>query len=443
MIEMVAQPPAAMHSPAVLPRSANLSWITLLGLAGFVAAATIAAPLGLSAVSATAFVLVVTAAPMVIADIAVAKVHRRATAGLDWSRGPRFSPGRAAVKLLGLSGTYGVLALAYWLFPEYRNPVYASFFELLAAWWPYLVGATIVYVAVVDAYMLEPEDGHWQAGCLMLGRLERVDRRTMVQYCLGWLIKGFFIPLNVESIVPGLTELYGSPFVAGTSSFGNFYDFAFNLVYLIDVVFAAIGISLTLRLTDSHIQSTDATWAGWVACLVCYIPFANLFMSHYHPYQQHAIGWGPMLRPHPVLYLAWGSAILACLFIYGWASVTFGYRFSNLTHRGILTNGPYRLTKHPQYLFKNISWWLIWMPFASSGGPTEAIRGCLMLAAVNAVYLARAKTEERHLSRDPAYVAYAVWINEHGLLRRLGRFMPSICYRAPTQPTDAEMPASS
>jgi protein-S-isoprenylcysteine O-methyltransferase Ste14 len=442
MSAMVALPPCHVHSPPVLPRSANLNWITLLGLAGFAVAAAIASALALSAVSATAFVLVLTAAPMVAADLAIANVHRRATAGLDWSRRPRSSHRRVAVKLLGLSGTYGVLAFAYWIFPEYRSPVYASFFELLDTWWPYLLVVTIIYTAVVDAFMLEPQDGYWQAGCLMLGRFRHVDRRMMVQYCLGWLIKGIFIPLNIESIVPGLAQLYDSPFVAGATSFSNFYDFAFNLIYLIDVVFAAIGISLTLRLTDSHIQSADATWTGWVACLVCYIPFANLFMSHYHPYQQHAIGWGPLLRPYPVLYLAWGSAILVCLFIYGWASVTFGYRFSNLTHRGILTNGPYRLTKHPQYLFKNITWWMIWMPFASSGGPAEAIRSCLMLAAVNAVYLARARTEERHLSRDPAYVAYALWVNENGLLSRLGRLAPSIRYKAPARPASADVLAS-
>jgi hypothetical protein len=47
-----------------------------------------------------------------------------------------------------------------------------------------------------------------------------------------------------------------------------------------------------------------------------------------------------------------------------------------------------------------------------------------MLVAVNLVYYARARTEERHLRRDPAYRAYAAWIERHGLLARLQRRMP-------------------
>lgn len=35
--------------------------------------------------------------------------------------------------------------------------------------------------------------------------------------------------------------------------------------------------------------------------------------------------------------------------IYAWATIMFGGRFSNLTHRGIITNGPYPWTKHPAY----------------------------------------------------------------------------------------------
>jgi len=43
------------------------------------------------------------------------------------------------------------------------------------------------------------------------------------------------------------------------------------------------------------------------------------------------------------------------------------------------------------------------------------------LLIINYMYFMRAKTEERHLSRDPTYVAYALWMNEHGWLRFLNR----------------------
>ena len=109
----------------------------------------------------------------------------------------------------------------------------------------------------------------------------------------------------------------------------------------------------------------------------------------------------------------------------------FGFRFSNLTHRGIITGGPYRFTKHPSYIFKNIGWWLINVPFLSASSLGEALLHSAGLLMVSAVYYLRAMTEEMHLSEDPTYVAYAEWINDHGALRWLGRLLPALRYRAP------------
>ena len=38
----------------------------------------------------------------------------------------------------------------------------------------------------------------------------------------------------------------------------------------------------------------------------------------------------------------------------------------------------------------------------------------------------------RHLSFDPKYVAYADWIEQHGLLRHLSRALPFLRYRPPS-----------
>jgi steroid 5-alpha reductase family enzyme len=117
--------------------------------------------------------------------------------------------------------------------------------------------------------------------------------------------------------------------------------------------------------------------------------------------------------------------------VYAWATVAFGLRFSNLTHRGILTHGPYAWTKHPAYLAKNAFWWLSSLPFlATSGSLADAARNTALLAAVTGVYYWRAKTEEKHLGADPDYVAYAEWMAEHGPITRrierlLGRSRPT------------------
>ena len=39
----------------------------------------------------------------------------------------------------------------------------------------------------------------------------------------------------------------------------------------------------------------------------------------------------------------------------------------------------------------------------------------------------------QELLRDPAYVAYALWINEHGLLAWLGRVAPILRYAPPNR----------
>ena len=88
--------------------------------------------------------------------------------------------------------------------------------------------------------------------------------------------------------------------------------------------------------------------------------------------------------------------------------MAFGLRFSNLTHRGILTHGPYAWTKHPAYLSKNLYWWFAVLPFlATTGSLVDTIRNTAVLAMVSGVYYWRARTEEQHLSADPAYVDYA------------------------------------
>ena len=45
-----------------------------------------------------------------------------------------------------------------------------------------------------------------------------------------------------------------------------------------------------------------------------------------------------------------GCRLVLLTAIYAWGTVAFGIRFSNLTHRGILTNGPYAWTRHPAYV---------------------------------------------------------------------------------------------
>jgi protein-S-isoprenylcysteine O-methyltransferase Ste14 len=79
--------------------------------------------------------------------------------------------------------------------------------------------------------------------------------------------------------------------------------------------------------------------------------------------------------------------------------------------------------KHPAYLSKNLSWWLISVPFIAGAGWVVAVQSCLLLGGVNLVYFLRTRTEERHLRADPAYRDYEAYIAEHGLAARLWRLV--------------------
>jgi protein-S-isoprenylcysteine O-methyltransferase Ste14 len=175
-------------------------------------------------------------------------------------------------------------------------------------------------------------------------------------------------------------------------------------------------------------RSVEPTLEGWLVALVCYQPFYALIGGAYFRYEG-SVNWETWTSTSPMLRNVLMTAIILLSLTYAFSTVAFGLRFSNLTHRGIITGGPYRFSKHPAYLTKNLSWWLISVPFALNDGWAQAARRCALLLLLNGIYFLRARTEERHLSADPTYVAYAEWINEHGLLAPLGRRWRWLQYR--------------
>jgi protein-S-isoprenylcysteine O-methyltransferase Ste14 len=377
--------------------------------------------------------------PIILLDVFVLKVHRRATTGLDWDKQGTSDVGRVATKLLGLGLTVGLIALAYSAFPEYRamdqkNDFYFPFYSVLRRFWASLIVASVAYVWIVDGKMREPYDTYWQLGRCVLGRFSDARKDEVANHFRGWLVKAFYLPLFIVYTHGQLNGLLNW----NLASFGNdnlrLYDFLNDLVYGLDVLFATVGYVLSFRVIDSHLRTAEPTMFGWVVALECYDPFwRGLFQRQYLHYE--GIGFGNWLHDHITLRWVWVAMILSCDLVYVLATFAFGVRFSNLTHRGILTNGPYRFTKHPAYVAKNLSWWLITLPCiprsAGVSGVLEAVRNSILLGGVNMIYFLRAKTEERHLSRDPTYVEYALWMNEHGLLSFIGRWFPLLKYKPP------------
>ncbi len=165
------------------------------------------------------------------------------------------------------------------------------------------------------------------------------------------------------SIIGNLHNMETLTLQDATKDFPAIFHSSTLVMFTLDLLTTIAGYSLTLRLFDTHIRSSEPTLFGWVICIMCYQPFLSLFMQQYFSYLGSDDNWMHWLQDEPAIQMIWGGFVLIALIIYTFASLHFGCRFSNLTHRGILTSGVYRFTKHPAYVSKNFMWWLMFVPF--------------------------------------------------------------------------------
>jgi protein-S-isoprenylcysteine O-methyltransferase Ste14 len=416
----------ARADAAALPRSAQSFAAGLVGLGALLATFFAVRHAAWSTQDKVLALAAAIAVPIGLIDLVVHRVHRRESTGLDWTQPAAPSFARIATKLIGLAVTIGVIALGYWLLPEYHGSFYEPYFALVRRLAPGVAIAAALYFSFIDGRMREPRDVYWQLGRCVLGCFRDADRRAIANHALAWLVKAFFVPLMIVYAHTTVAKLCDTQVHDLTWAHLRLYSALYSAVFGIDLMFAMFGYVASLRLFDTHVRSAESTMLGWVVALLCYDPFYTMFAQSY--VGSDGSGFGPWLHGVPFLRGVWAAAIILLVAIYALATVAFGWRFSNLTHRGILTSGPYRYTKHPAYLTKNLSWWLANVPFVAVGGPRDALRSCALMLILNVIYFLRARTEERHLSQDPTYVRYALWMNDHGALAWLGRIVPALRY---------------
>jgi protein-S-isoprenylcysteine O-methyltransferase Ste14 len=426
------------------PRSAVSTMVGLLGLAGLLAWTMVARSFGMAGPYAALVALIACAVPMLAWSLLVDKVHRSPTTGIDWSR-PLRPLGEtldiSIVKLAGLWGIWAAIGSLYCIARWYWDGAYLFAMQVIGVGAIPMLLLSIPYLLWLDRRLAEPRDGAWHFGMLLIGRFDAVDREELHHFFRAWAVKGFFLAFML-AIVPGNWERA----IATDSALivADPVELALWLIavmFMIDVVFATVGYVLTLKPLDAHIRTANPYAAGWMAALICYPPFILMGSGgplDYHPGTAGENGWVHWLSDYPLLTVFWGAGLVFLTAVYAWATVAFGFRFSNLTHRGILTHGPYAWTKHPAYVSKNLFWWFATLPFlATSGNPIDMIRNSVTLAVVAGVYYWRARTEERHLSADPVYREYADWMERNGPIPRLiNRLTPR--WARPPAPVAAE-----
>jgi hypothetical protein len=339
----------------------------------------------------------------------------------------------AALSVLGIYVGFGVTLLAWFTISEYQNAYYVPFFQAL----PLFIVGTIVLGALAvfaaEYFLGGSAHGGYQLGLLLLGRRREVDWRIMRDDLMTWFVRGFFLPLNFSSTVLLIDAIRGRELSLLS---GPWYQSEFYIIVMMNMVIAAAvtpGYIFGWRLIRTHTTAVSYRAFDWMVTLACYLPF-GLAISRWISYVPNSPSpewmdpWVVHLESAPALMFLIGGIILCMQLIHLWGEAQFGLRSSNLSNRGIITTGAYRFTKHPVYVAKCVGWFFVWMPFVSGISLLDNLRLTVLFGATCALYLARALAEERLLSNDPVYVAYARWIDEHGIFRRLGHYIPPLRY---------------
>lgn len=363
-----------------------------------------------------------TAGPMAVWSLLVDRVHLRPSTGIDWSRKRSISEilPISAVKITGLWATFAALAGLYCLGRWYWDGQYLFAMQVLGVAVIPLALMSVPYVIWLDRVMVNPRDSTWHFGAMLFAQ-GNWDIAQIKKHWRAWLIKGFFGAFMISILPPGFAYVVEANFGLIASDPVALGMLCITLLFVVDVQIGTVGYLFTLRPLDAHIRSGNPFLGGWLAALLCYPPFVWGLIgnnSQVLSYESNVAGWGHWLAGSEAMLWAWAVWLVFLTAIYAWATVAFGIRFSNLTYRGVLTNGPYRYTRHPAYLAKNLYWWCSVMPFlVTSGSPVDVIRNTFFLFVVNAIYYWRARTEEAHLlAEDAKYREYYDWMEQNGLI---------------------------
>jgi len=245
---------------------------------------------------------------------------------------------------------------------------------------------------------------------------------------LALLLKFFFAPLMINWCLIHIANLSGSLLqliggidqgLSGRMLFDtSLFWAAFQLILFIDTLLFTLGYIIELPALGNRIRTVDPTFFGWFICLICYPPFNDFTLRF--------LEWQSSDFPHftnDFVHLTINIALLIALAIFSWASISLGFKASNLTNRGVVTHGPYAYVRHPAYAAKNLAWWLGALPMLGMMMAAGSWKGMgyslLALFGWTTIYALRAITEERHLLlSNNGYAQYAQQVR--------WRFVPGI-----------------
>ena len=233
------------------------------------------------------------------------------------------------------------------------------------------------------------------------GRKRRPRMRTYWKHkTIRWrwaliLLKSYFLPLMAGSLYYGvLNANYDWRYIHILPGVLNLLR---DGVLLVDSAVATTGYTMESGKWGAPIKAVETSVLAWFFCIICYPP-ANripgmLFSADFSPHCR-------LFAQDSVWDKAAGMAAVFFLVMYVAGIVMQGRRFSNLTYRGTISRGFFSKIRHPQYAAKLASWFFEWLPFFGSPLNIISFSGWVF------IYVGRAITEERFLSRFDDYKEY-------------------------------------
>jgi len=316
----------------------------------------------------------------------------------------------------GLLGTFYLALTSMPLFStgQFRNAI--QWMPQVVAWCFWL---SPVYVRWVSSRQQDPHDDYWSLGRAVLGLSH--DRQAVIDLLLSWGIKLLFAPMMGSYLINAGANLGQFDWSTWFANPDTVYRGVWRFVAFCDLIVGATGYLLTLRVFGTHIRHVSRDPVEWAVTLACYWPLWPIVYAQIGHYSDSQ--WHTFMENGGLVWWTWVVLLIVVKVAWLFSGLAHGIRFSNLTHRGIITTGLFRWFVHPSYTLKTTMWWLLYLPMLHGD---LAVSHTLSLLFVTWLYWMRGKTEERRLAAtDPIYRYYL-----HGVRQWQSSCLPARLVRA-------------
>ncbi len=221
---------------------------------------------------------------------------------------------------------------------------------------------------------------------------------------LNLVMRAYFIPLMIMQVLnylPYTLKLHSAVFNA--HDFMAILFWLAAILWLFDTVNAALTYLLESRWLENRSRSIDMTITGWMVCFLCYEPLNNITGTFLPFAPLLATGnVNALIVPSNDFLIGLKIAEIVLLGLHIYIGVGLGPAVANITLKKLQTRGAYALVRHPGTTTKLLFW------FTLSFGYSEfwTVKFIFGYFAWAALYIARALTEERHLSHYAEYREY-------------------------------------